>query len=216
MEVLISRLKQITILQIFTISIRYLLGTSFVWASILKIKGVRFTQHSAENEPINTLNHLFESMYQSGLYWHFIGWGQLMAGFLLMSQRFSTLGAVVFFPLMLNIFIITISFNWVGVLTITFLMLLINIYLLLWDWNKLKFVALPKPQNYIDNDAEFSTRRVWTYVGIFYFFMIVVIRNIMISNKLSNSFSINYVLLGAILMSSIWIITTISQLIKNK
>lgn len=215
MGVLISRLKQITILQIFTISIRYLLGTSFVWASILKIQGRRFTPHSAENEPINTLDHFFESMYQSGLYWHFIGWVQLMAGFLLMSQRFSTLGAVVFFPLMLNIFIITISFNWAGVLTITFLMLLTNIYLLLWDWNKLKFVALPKPQNYIDNDAEFSKRRVWTYVGIFYFFMIVVIRNIMISNQLSNSFSINYVLLGAILMSSIWIITTISQLMKK-
>jgi uncharacterized membrane protein YphA (DoxX/SURF4 family) len=215
MEEQISRLKQIKILQIFTISIRYLLGTSFVWASIMKIQGIRFTPHSAENEPINTLNHLFESMYQAGLYWHFIGWGQLIAGFLLMSQRFSTLGAVVFFPIMLNIFIITISFNWVGVLTITLLMLLVNIYLLLWDWNKLKFIVLPNPQNYIDNNAEFSKRKVWTYVGIFYFFFVVLIRNAMINKQLTNYFSINYVLVGAILMILIWAITLISQLMKK-
>jgi uncharacterized membrane protein YphA (DoxX/SURF4 family) len=215
MEESISKLKQITILQIFTISIRYLLGTSFVWASIMKIQGIRFTPHSAENDPINSLNHLFESMYQSGFYWQFIGWVQLMAGFLLMSQRFSTPGAVFFFPIMLNIFIITISFNWVGVLTITFLMLLINIYLLLWDWNKLKFIVLPKPQNYIDNDAEFSKRNVWTYVGIFYFLFVVLIRNAMINKYLTNSFSINYVLVGAILMTLIWAITLISQLIKK-
>jgi uncharacterized membrane protein YphA (DoxX/SURF4 family) len=215
MEESISRLKQIKILQIFTISIRYLLGTSFVWASILKIQGRRFTPQSAEHEPINSLNHLFESMYQSGFYWYFIGWGQLLAGFLLMSQRFSTLGAVVFFPIMLNIFIITLSFNWVGVLTITLLMLLINIYLLLWDWNKLKFIALPNPQNYIDNNAEFFKRKVWTYVGIFYFFFVVLIRNAMISNQLTNSSSINYVLIGAILMILVWAITLISQLIKK-
>jgi uncharacterized membrane protein YphA (DoxX/SURF4 family) len=215
MERLISKLKQNIILQIFTISIRYLLGTSFVWASILKIQGRRFTPQSAEHEPINSLNHFFESMYQSGLYWHFIGWGQLMAGFLLMSQIFSTLGAVVFFPLMLNIFIITISFGWVGILPVTLLMLLINVYLLLWDWNKLKFVALPTPPNYIDNNTEFSKRSVWTYVGISYFLLVVLIRKMMISNQLTNSFSINYVLLGAILMISIWVVTVISQLIKR-
>ena len=123
-----------------------------------------------------------------------------MAGFLLMSQRFSTLGAVVFFPIMLNIFILTTSFNSVGILTITFLMSLINVYLLLWDWNKLKFIALTNPKNYIDNDADFSKRKIWTSVGFFYFFMTVLIRVTMISNQLTNSFSINYVLIGAVSM----------------
>ena len=215
METLISNLKQYKILQIFTISIRYLLGTSFVWASIFKIQGRRFTPQSAENEPINSLNHLLESMYQSGIYWHFIGWIQLMAGFLLMSQRFSTLGAVVFFPIMLNIFILTTSFNSVGILTITFLMSLINVYLLLWDWNKLKFIALTNPKNYIDNDADFSKRKIWTSVGFFYFFMTVLIRVTMISNQLTNSFSINYVLIGAVSMILIWGVTITSQLTQK-
>ncbi len=140
---------------------------------------MRFTPESGESAPIDTLPHFFEAMYQSGIYWHFIGWGQLLAGFLLMSHIFSTLGAVVFFPLMLNIFIITISFESPGVLLITSLMLLANIFLLLWDWNKLKFVILPNPQTYTDNTDDFSKRKIWMYAGLLFFFLIVVIRIVM-------------------------------------
>jgi uncharacterized membrane protein YphA (DoxX/SURF4 family) len=176
MEKLISRLKQNRVIQVLTILLRYLLGSSFVYASIFKIRGIRFTPESGESAPINTLSHFFEAMYQSGLYWHFIGWGQLIAGFLLMSQVFSTMGAVAFLPIMLNIFIITFSFHSTNILIITFLMLLANIYLLLWDWNKLKFIALPKPLYYFDNDGEFSKHKVWTYLGLLFFFIIVLIR----------------------------------------
>lgn len=179
MKNFISRLKQNRLLQLFTISVRYLLGSSFVYASIFKIQGRRFTPESGESAPINSLPHFFEAMYQAGIYWNFIGWGQLLAGFLLMSHIFSTLGAVVFFPLMLNIFIITISFESPGVLMITSLMLLANIYLLSWDWNKLKFIVLPAPQNYVDNTNEFSKRSIWSYIGIFMFFAVVLLRVIM-------------------------------------
>jgi uncharacterized membrane protein YphA (DoxX/SURF4 family) len=176
MKKIISKLKQIRVIQFFTISLRYLLGSSFVYASIFKINGIRFTPESGESAPIDSLSHFFEAMYRSGLYWHFIGWGQLLAGFLLMSHIFSTLGAVVFFPIMLNIFIITISFKSTGILIITFLMLLANIYLLLWDWNKLKFIALPNPQNYDDNNTEFSKWKIWTYLGVSLFFIVVLVR----------------------------------------
>ena len=176
MERLISKLKERTVLQLFSISLRYLLGSSFVWASILKIRGIRFTPESGENAPIDTLPHFFEAIYQSGFYWHFIGWGQLIAGGLLMSQFFSTLGAVLFFPIMLNIFIITISFDSIGVMIISGLMLLANCYLLLWDWNKLKFIVLPLPTAYVDNTPKFSKRVVWTYLGIALFLIILLIR----------------------------------------
>ncbi|MBC7777682.1 MAG: hypothetical protein H7246_19765 [Phycisphaerae bacterium] len=183
MEKLISRLKQSKILQIFTISLRYLLGSSFVHASIFKILGIRFTLKSGEGAPINTLAHFFEAMYQSGIYWYFIGWGQLIAGFLLMSQIFSTLGAIAFFPIMLNIFIITIKFENTNILIITSLILLANIYLLLWDWNKLKFIVLPKPDNYSDNNAEFLQRKVWIYLGVLFFLITVLIRIFKIKNS---------------------------------
>lgn len=176
MENLILRLKQYPILQLFAIALRNLLGSSFVYASIFKIYGIRFTPASGENAPIDTLPHFFEAMYQAGLYWQFLGWGQLIAGFLLMSHTFSTLGAVLFFPIMLNIFIITISFDSTGVLIITSCMLLANLYLLVWDWNKLKFVVLPQPRHYVDDSTEFSKRKIWTYFGVALFALIVLLR----------------------------------------
>lgn len=165
---------------------------------------------------VDSLAHFFEAMYQAGMYWHFIGWGQLIAGFLLMSQVFSTLGAVAFFTIVLNIFVITLSFESASIQAITFLMLLGTIYLLLWDWNKFKFIALPKPQNYLDNNAEFSTRRVWTYLGLFYFLGVVLLRNAMIGNLLSTKFiPTNFVLLGAVLMLLIGGVTVVTQLAKK-
>jgi len=176
MEKFILQIKQIALFHIFTIFLRYLLGTAFVWASILKIRGIRFTPFSGENAPISSLPHLLESMYQFGFYWHFIGCGQLVAGFLLMSQIFSTLGAIVYFPIILNIFVLTTYFESPGILAITSLMLLANIYLLLWDWNKLKFVVLNDPGDYTNQSLQLSGKKFWIYLGIFFFIAIIVIR----------------------------------------
>ena len=99
-----------------------------------------------------------------------------MAGFLLMSQIFSTLGAVAFFPIVLNIFVITNSFESKGILIITFLMLLGNIYLLFWDWNKMKFIVLPYPDNYLQRPDGFSEKPVWVYLGLVLFVLIIFSR----------------------------------------
>lgn len=163
-------MKKVKYFQLFTIFVRYLLGIAFVWASILKIKGIRFTPESGENMPIGSLSHLLESMYRSGFYWSFIGWGQFLAGALIMSQAFSTVGAVVYFPIMFSIFILTTSLQApiqsLEILTVTSLMLLANLYLLLWDWNRLKFIILSKPNVYVDQTTDFSSQKIWTYTGI--------------------------------------------------
>jgi uncharacterized membrane protein YphA (DoxX/SURF4 family) len=176
MENLVSRLKQNLLLQLFTIGLRYLLGSAFVYASIFKIEGIRFMPKPGSNAPLSSLPHFFEAMYQAGIYWHFIGWGQLIAGFLLMSQAFSTLGAAAFFPIMLNIFVITISFDAPNILLVTTLMLISNVYLLLWDWNKLKFIFLPRQQQYLDDNAAFSKWKGWTYFGLLLFIAVVSLR----------------------------------------
>jgi uncharacterized membrane protein YphA (DoxX/SURF4 family) len=176
MDKLLFRLKSFKLFQIFTIFVRYLLGMAFVWASILKIRGIRFTPESAENAPINSLPHLLEAMYRSGFYWSFIGWGQFIAGFLLMSQTFSTLGAIVYFPIMLIIFILTTYFQSPGILAVTSLMLLANIYLLLWDWNRLKFIVVDKPGEYVDQTTSFSRQKTWAYIGILLCIVITIFR----------------------------------------
>lgn len=182
MEATISRFKQNRFLQIFTIFLRYALGASFVFASILKIEGVRFAPESGKNASIDSLPHFFETMFQASAYWNFIGWGQMIAGFLMMSQLFSTLGAVVFFPIVLNIFVITISFESSSILLITSLMLLGNVFLLVWDWNKLKFIAFPYPKNYLDDNHEFTKRKIWFYLGLVFFAAVIFIRKVVLNN----------------------------------
>ncbi|MBC3789227.1 hypothetical protein [Spirosoma utsteinense] len=172
----LDKLKSLITIQLFTIYLRYLLGGAFVFASIVKIQGNRFTTSSGINAPISDSWHLFETLYQSGLYWHFIGWGQLIAGFLLMTQLFSTLGAILFLPIMLNIFVITVSYHFGGTPIITFLMLLANVYLLVWDWPRLKVVVWPFQPIYIHTDYPFSKRPSWAYLGSFYFVLTIGIK----------------------------------------
>ena len=172
----ISSIKKIKALQIFTIFLRYLIGAAFVFATIVKIQGMRFTSDSGAGSPINSAWHFFETMYASGLYWKFIGWGQLIAGFILMTQRWSTIGSLLFLPIITNVFVITISYEFAGTPVITFLMLSANIYLLLWDWNKLKLLFSNQNFDYRDDNPPFSKLNTWAFLGIFYFLLVLFMR----------------------------------------
>lgn len=132
------KVKSKLIPQLIIIIIRYLLGGVFVFASIITIKGLRFTSVDGTNYPINSPFHYFETFYQSGLYWKFLGLGQLIAGGLLLTQRYTKLGAIMYFPIIVNIYAITLSYGFSGTPYITGLMLLGNIFLIIWDWNTLK------------------------------------------------------------------------------
>ena len=82
-----------------------------MYASVVKIQGGRFTTVDGIEAPIDSAWHLFETLYQSGLYWNFIGFGQLVAGLLLMTQRYAKLGAIINFPIVANVFVITLSYH---------------------------------------------------------------------------------------------------------
>ena len=60
-------LKHSLLLQLAIIYTRYLVGGAFVFASLIKIKGHRFTQ-IADDGGGHSVGHFFEMMYQSGLY----------------------------------------------------------------------------------------------------------------------------------------------------
>jgi len=118
--------------------LRYLIGFAFIPSGMKKLLGLRFTQ-IPDSHPIG---HFFEAMYKTGLYWNFLGAGQLLAAFLLMTQRFATLGALIFSFIAVNIFVITVSLPFTGTWVITSGLLVASICLLLWDYNKLKFIFL--------------------------------------------------------------------------
>ncbi len=172
----LGNLKSLTAIQLFTIFLRYLIGAAFVFASIVKIQGKRFTTDSGISSPINDSWHLFETLYQSGLYWQFIGWGQLVAGFLLMTQLFSTLGAILFMPIILNIFVITISYYFAGTTIVAFLMLLANVYLLIWDWSRLKVAIWPFQSTFNPVRYPLLERQSWAYLGLFYFGLTIMVK----------------------------------------
>lgn len=162
-----EKLKNQVWAQIFIIYTRYLIGGTFVFASLIKIKGYRFTSESGAENPIDTAWHFFETMYQSGLYWKFIGLSQLAAGFLLMTQRYAKLGAMVNLPIILNIFVITLSYEFAYTPVVTGLLLSANLLLLLWDWNELKIlVNLPVK---VDLTTSLAGHRIWEITGLILF-----------------------------------------------
>lgn len=162
-----NRLKSYFLVQLFIIYTRYLIGGAFVFSSIIKIKGKRFTTNSQEDAPIGSAMHFFEVLYQTGLYWQFIGWAQVLAGFLLMTQRFAKLGAVLNLPILLNVFVITISMEFGGTAFITGMMLLANLLLIGWHWGELRsLVNLPHLP--ASPDAE-ENKPIWAIAGLLSF-----------------------------------------------
>lgn len=157
--------------QLFIVFTRYLIGGAFVFASVVKIMGNRFTAESGANNPIDSAWHFFETMYASGLYWKFIGIAQLFAGFLLLTQRYAKLGALVNLPIIANVFVITLSYYFAYTPVITGLMLLANILLILWDWNELKILvnlsSTPAPIRRLEKDS------LWAVMGLVLFVQII-------------------------------------------
>ena len=162
-----NRLKSYFLVQLFIIYTRYLIGGAFVFACMIKIKGKRFTTYSQEDAPLGSTMHFFEVLYQTGLYWQFIGWAQLLAGFLLMTQRFAKLGAVVNLPIILNVFVITISMEFGGTPVITGLMLMANLLLIVWHWGELRsLINLPYLPAASDQE---ENKPLWATTGLLLF-----------------------------------------------
>lgn len=131
--------RALPVLQRLAVIARILLALAFIPTGFVKLMGWRFTAIPVDN-PIGLF---FETLYQTGLYWNFLGWAQVIGGILLLIPRTTTLGAVLFFPIVLNIFIITVSLGFRGTPFVTGAMLLASVFLLCWDYDRLKSVLWP-------------------------------------------------------------------------
>lgn len=78
--------------------------------------------------------------YGLAFFARFVAFSQVLAGFLLLTQRFATLGAIISFPLFLNILMITISLEWRGTPYVNAVFLAMNTYLLIIDYPKFKYI----------------------------------------------------------------------------
>ncbi|GGH31190.1 hypothetical protein GCM10007423_19880 [Dyadobacter endophyticus] len=111
------------------------LALGFIPSGIVKIMGDRFTALPS-NHP---LGHYFDALHLTGYYYTFIGAGQLITAVLLLIPRTALLGALMAFPIILNICVLVYALRFEGT-RITTLMLLANIYLLCWYFDRIKYI----------------------------------------------------------------------------
>lgn len=128
-------------LRYFTIFCRVVLALGFIPSGIVKVMGERFTALPA-NHP---LGQYFDALHLTGYYYTFIGVVQLVAALLLLIPRTALLGAIIYFPIILNICILAYAVRFEGT-RITTLMVLASLYLLCWDYDRLKYI-LPFKQS---------------------------------------------------------------------
>ena len=149
-------------LRYFAVACRVALALGFIPSGIVKVMGERFTGLPA-NHP---LGHYFDALYLTGFYYRFIGVGQLTAALLLLIPRTSLLGAILYFPIIFNICVLAYATRFEGT-RITTLMLLANLYLLCWDYGRLKSIlpfASPSDVGPTPNQ-KMSRKFPWAFFG---------------------------------------------------
>ena len=111
---------------------RILLTLAFLPSGLKKVIGARFTLM-----PVDTnVGFFFEALYRTGFYWNFLGMMQLTAAALLLVPRTAYFGALLYLPIVANICVIVTAMQFEGTPVVAALMLLANIYLLVWDYPK--------------------------------------------------------------------------------
>ncbi|RYY70240.1 MAG: DoxX family protein [Chitinophagaceae bacterium] len=145
----------------FSIFCRLTLAAAFIAAGIVKIAGERFASGLSEKHPMGAY---LVALQQTGFYYSLIGYAQILAAVLLLIPRAVTLGALLYFPIIVNIWLLSLSVRFEGSFVTSPLMVLANLFILVWNYDRLKYVLpfkrspgfgiLPKPVKY-DNKFPF-------------------------------------------------------------
>ena len=123
--------------RLFTWCTRILLAIAFIPSGLKKLLGERFTILGLDSP----VGFFFEALYKTGFYWNFLGFMQLLVAVLLLIPRTTTFAALLYLPIIINIFIIVVAMEFKGTPIIAGLMLLANLYLLFWDYKKIKRIV---------------------------------------------------------------------------
>jgi uncharacterized membrane protein YphA (DoxX/SURF4 family) len=149
-------------LRYFAIFCRVALALGFIPSGIVKVMGERFTGLPS-NHP---LGHYFDALYRTGFYYTFIGVSQLTVALLLLIPRTALLGAVLYLPIIFNICVLTYATRFEGTRIAT-LMLLANLFLLFWDYARLKYVLSPASSSDAGTtpNQKMSGKFPWAFLG---------------------------------------------------
>jgi uncharacterized membrane protein YphA (DoxX/SURF4 family) len=120
---------------------RITLALGFIPSGFVKVNGERFASGLSVNHP---LGHYLEALYHTEYYYTFIGISQLAIAVLLLIPRTALLGALMYFPIILNICVLDYAIRFEGTRIVT-LMVLANLYLFCWNYDRLKYILPFKP-----------------------------------------------------------------------
>ena len=148
-------------------------SNAYIPSGIVKVSGERFTGLPS-NHP---LGHYFDALHLTGYYYTFIGIAQLGTALLLLIPRTALLGAMLYFPIILNICVLTYAVRFEGTRIAT-LMLLANLFLLAWDYDRLQHV-LPFRRTAADHHVPGETSKfpIWFFVFVFAAALSVIVIN---------------------------------------
>lgn len=173
-------------LRYFAVFCRVALALGFIPSGIVKLMGERFTALPS-NHP---LGHYFDALHLTGFYYTFIGVSQLTAALLLLIPRTTLLGAILYLPIILNICVLTYATRFEGTRIAT-LMLLANLYLLWWDYARLKYVLPLASSNDIGKtpNQEMSRKFPLIFLGcvVAAVALVIVINNLVYDIRPGNS-----------------------------
>ncbi|PVW13178.1 DoxX family protein [Marixanthomonas spongiae] len=129
---------------LFAIFCRVSLAIGFIAAGMVKIFGERFASGLSSIHPMGTY---LEALHHTGYYYTWIGYAQVIAAVLLLIPRTVILGALLYFPIIVNICILSFAVRFEGSLITAPLMVLANVFLLIWNYDKLQYI-LPFKKNH--------------------------------------------------------------------
>jgi uncharacterized membrane protein YphA (DoxX/SURF4 family) len=131
-----ARIRENRWLWLFALFNRIVLAAGFIPAGLVKIVGDRFTSLTTRHP----MGHFLDAFFRTGYYYTFVGVLQVAAGVLLLIPRTATLGAFIYFPIILNISVLSYSVRFEGSILTSTLMVLANLYLICWDFHKWKYI----------------------------------------------------------------------------
>jgi len=123
-------------LRVFTLILRVMLALAFLPSGLVKIMGEPFTTLPVTD----AVGFFFAGFFSARGYYRFVGVAQWIASGLLLFPSTATLGALLYLPISVNIFAITVGIGaaFSGTRIVTGAMVLANVYLLWWDWDRWK------------------------------------------------------------------------------
>jgi len=160
---------------LFSIFCRLSLAYAFIAAGMVKIVGERFANGLAINHPMGAY---LEALHHTGYYYTCIGIAQVLAAILLLIPRTVTIGALLYFPIIVNIWLLSYAVRFEGSIVTSPLMVLANLYLLTWNYDRLRYILpLKKFSNLgiVQKPAKYSTKFPLLFFGIVVFVVVLTV-----------------------------------------